>query len=329
MLVINEKDQKELLSMEEAIEAVSKALSEFSQRRAISPVRHAIPVSKSNGTSLFMPSLVEATGSLGIKFVSVFPGNKELGKKTIYGLMVLADVATGEPLAVMDASYLTVLRTGAASGLATKLLARKDAKIAAVIGTGAQSRGLIQAILAVRPVEELRLFNRSAQKALELANEIAEQYGKDRLFVRAVNSPEEAVKGADILVTATNSAAPVFPGECVDQGIHVNAVGSFRPEMQELPSLLVAKADKVVVESKEAALEESGDLLVPIREGLFSADDIFAELGEIASGDKPGREREEEITVFKSVGLAAMDVVVAKAMYDKAVSAGVGQIVSW
>ena len=329
MLILNEKDQKELLSMEEAIEAVGIALNEFSHDRAISPIRTAVPVSASNGTSLFMPSLVEAADSLGIKFVSVFPDNKAIGKKTIYGLMVLADVATGEPLAVMDASYLTVLRTGAASGLATRHLARKDAKVATVIGTGAQSRGLIQAILAVRPVEELRLFNRNAQKARDLAQTIAEQYGKDRLAVRVFDSPDEAVKGSDILVTATNSAHPVFSGETISPGIHVNAVGSFRPAMQELPSILMAKADKVVVEAKDAALEETGDLLVPIREGIFSPENIYAELGEIVNGDKPGREREEEMTVFKSVGLAAMDVVVAKAMYDKAIKAGVGQTVTW
>lgn len=203
MLVLSAEDQKRILSMPEAIDAVGVALREVSLGRSITPIRTAVPVAGAGGTSLFMPSLVESAGGLGVKFVSVFPENLKLGKKTIYGVMVLADVKTAEPLALLEASYLTVLRTGAASGLATKLLARPDAKILGVIGTGAQSRGIVSAILAVH--KEIRLYNRTPEKAAQFRTELEEELSPGTYGIRVVESSNEAVKGADIVVTATNS----------------------------------------------------------------------------------------------------------------------------
>jgi ornithine cyclodeaminase len=332
VLAISAQVQEKLVTMQEAIEGVAVALSEYSCGRTQSPVRLAIPVGQGEagqkGVSLFMPSYVEAAGSLGIKMVSVFPGNKQSGRQTIYGLLLLADPATGEPLAVLEASRLTVLRTGAAAGLATRLLARETAAELAVIGTGAQARGAVEAVLAVRPIKRIRLYNRTKEKAASFAREIAALLGPGHPELTIVDAADEAVKNADIIVTATNSAAPVFSAEALSPGVHVNAIGSFRPDMQELPGGLIAAADKVAVESREAALEETGDLLIPIRQGLFQPERIHAELGEIAAGLKPGREREGEITVFKSVGLAAMDMVIARLLYDRAVETGAGQLVS-
>lgn len=330
MLFLSSDDQRKVIKMDEAIDAVSVALSEYSGRRAITPIRTALYLEKSEGTSLFMPSFVEATNSLGVKFVSVFPKNTSRGKKTIYGLMVLADAETGEPLAVLEASYLTVIRTGAASGLASKLLAKENAKVLGVIGTGEQSRGIIQAIRAVRPIEEIRLYNRHASKAYQLSNELKESDEAEcgMLKVTVTDNADQAIREADIIVTATNSMHPVFTREAIPSGVHVNAVGSFRPDMQELPTHLIAHADKIVVESRESALEETGDFIIPEKQGLFDPTFIYAELGEIACGLKPGRERHDEMTVFKSVGLAAMDVVVAKAIYDRALVAGVGTQIS-
>jgi len=263
---------------------------------------------------------------LGVKIVSVFPENQRQGKATIHGVLILCDAATGEPLALLDAASLTILRTGAAAGLATRCLARADAAVLGVIGTGAQAKGVIEAILAVRPIREIRLYNRTAAKAEQLAGQLCKQWTDVRVVV--VERADQAAAHADVVVTATNSAAPVLSADAVSAGTHMNAIGSFRPTMQELPTELVARADKVVVESREAALAETGDLLVPIRQGLFSVSQIHAELGEIVSGNKGGREREDELTLFKSVGLAAMDVVVATRAYEKARQQGLGQRVS-
>lgn len=308
--------------MNEAIDKVAIALEEFTKGKTDTPIRAAIPIKKEQATALFMPSYVDSENSIGIKFVSVYPNNKNSGKKTIYGVMMLADAHTGEPLAFMDASYLTMLRTGAASGLATKLLARKNSKKLTVIGTGVQAEGIINAILAVRPIEEIILNNRSSEKAEDLKNRLSDFYG--HIVIKVIQNSNEAVADADIVVTATNSLNPVLSGETIKEGTHINAIGSFRPNMQELPTFLMKRANKIVVEARDAALEESGDLFIPIHEGELTYDDIYAELGEISLNRKAGREDDKEITIFKSVGLATMDVVIAKAVYDQAISLQLG-----
>lgn len=233
---------------------------------------------------------------------------------------MLSDFQTGEPLALLEGSYLTMIRTGALSGVATKHLARHNAKTLCIIGTGEQARGIAEAVFAVRDIEKVMLYNRTEEKAYAFAQYIQEKFNKPA-YVHA--NANEAVSEADIIVTTTNASTPVF-SEKLQKGVHINAVGSFRPSMQELPSHAIANANKVVVESKEAALEETGDLQVPIQEGLFKASDIHAELGQIISGEKAGRENDEEITIFKSVGLAVVDIIVAKYLYERAVERGGG-----
>lgn len=327
MLVISAEEQRQTLTMLEAIDAVAVALSEYSEGRALSPVRMSLPTSKTEGTSLFMPSLVESNGALGVKFVSVFPGNKKMGKKTIYGVMVISDVETGEPLAMLEGSYLTILRTGAVSGLATKHLSNPGSSRLCVIGTGRQASGLIDAILSVRDIRELCLYNRTQHKADELANEIRNKY-KNAPKINIFQNSDQATEGADIIVTATNSHEPVITENSIKKGMHINAVGAFKTTMQEIPSSVLTRINKVVVESRKAALEEAGDLVIPIKEGRFSPDQIYGELGEIVNQKKSGRQTKDEITLFKSVGLAAMDVVIAKKIYDRALEKGIGQYVS-
>lgn len=213
-----------------------------------------------------------------------------------------------------------MIRTGALSGVATKYLARHNAKTLCIIGTGEQAKGIAEAVFAVRAIEKVILYNRTEEKAYAFAQYIQEKFGKPAYVHTNAN---EAISEADIIVTTTNASTPVF-SEKLQKGVHINAVGSFRPSMQELPSHAIASATKVVVESKEAALEETGDLQVPIQEGLFKGSEIHAELGQIISGEKAGRENDEEITVFKSVGLAVVDIIVAKYLYEKAVERGVG-----
>ncbi|MFD3447080.1 ornithine cyclodeaminase family protein [Microbacteriaceae bacterium 4G12] len=320
MLVINAAEQESLVDIKEVIEHVATALQEFSAERTITPIRFALPFANSQNTALIMPSVAEELGALGLKVVTVAPNNPKTGKKTINGVVMLSDFQTGEPLALLEGSYLTMIRTGALSGVATKYLARQEAKNLCIIGTGEQAKGLAQAVLAVRNIEKIMLYNRTEQKADEFAEYLKGEY-KIPVYVYA--DANEAIREADIIVTATNSLSPVF-SDTVRPGVHVNAVGSFKPTMQELPSHVISFAHKVVVESREAALEETGDLQIPIQEGVFKESDIHAELGQIISGERSGRESEQEITVFKSVGLAVVDIVVAKYFYEKAVGRGVG-----
>lgn len=320
MLVINAVEQRSLVDMKEVIEYAAIALQEFSAERTITPIRYSLPFANSQNTALMMPSVAEELGVLGLKVVTVAPNNPKVGKKTINGVVMLSDFQTGEPLALLEGAYLTMIRTGALSGVATKYLARQNAKNLCIIGTGEQAKGLVQAMLAVRDIEKIMLYNRTEQKATEFAAYIKEKFN---IPVYIYADANEAVREADIVVTTTNSSTPVF-SDTLKPGAHVNAVGSFRPAMQELPTHVISSADKVVVESKEAALEETGDLQIPMQEGVFKESDIHAELGQIISGERTGRESDQEIIVFKSVGLAVVDIVVAKYFYEKAVENGMG-----
>ncbi|WP_347553190.1 ornithine cyclodeaminase family protein (plasmid) [Pseudalkalibacillus hwajinpoensis] len=315
MLILNTEEQISLVDMNEIIECAAVALKEFSAERTVTPIRAALPFHDGQNTALVMPSVAEELGGVGLKVVAVAPNNKKLGKKTINGVVMLSDFNTGEPTALLEGSYLTMIRTGALSGVATKYLSRQDSKKLCIIGTGEQAKGLVESVLAVREIEEILLYNRTEQKAQEFAEYIRKKFNKR---VRVYSDSNEAVSEADIIVTTTNSSTPVF-SKSLKQGVHVNAVGSFRPSMQELPSHIMPSADKVVVESKEAALEETGDLQVPIKEGIFKPNDIYGELGQIVSGELKGRVSDQEITVFKSVGLAVVDIIVAQYLYNKAI----------
>ncbi|HDX9670754.1 TPA: ornithine cyclodeaminase family protein [Bacillus cereus] len=320
MLVISANEQRNLVNMDEVIAYAALALKEFSAERTITPIRGSLPFANEQNTALIMPSVAEGLEAIGLKVVTVVPENKKIGKKTINGIVMLSDFQTGEPLALLEGSYLTMIRTGALSGVATKHLARHNAKTLCIIGTGEQAKGIAEAVFAVRDIEKVILYNRTEEKANAFSQFIQERFNKPA-YVHT--NADEAISEADIIVTTTNASTPVF-SEKLQKGVHVNAVGSFRPNMQELPSHAIAGANKVVVESKEAALEETGDLQVPIQEGLFEASNIHAELGQIISGERAGRENDEEITIFKSVGLAVVDIIVAKYLYERAVESGVG-----
>ncbi|RST59394.1 ornithine cyclodeaminase family protein [Siminovitchia terrae] len=324
MLIINAEDQQKLLNMSEMVEVVGESLREYSAAGTTTPVRTVLQLEKKEGNAIFMPSVAEGLKSLGMKYVSNFPGNAVLGKKSINGVVLLVDTDTGEPLALLEGSYLTVMRTGALSGVASKYLSRADSGVLAILGTGEQAIGQFKAIKAVRDITQLKLYNRTQEKAEILAEYIQSRH---EVAISTHSDSDEAIRGADIIVTATSSSKPVF-SETLEPGVHVNAIGSYTPSMQELPSHVIANAGKVVVESINSALEEAGDLLIPINEGKFHRDSIHGELGHIISGQLPGREHERETTVFKSVGLAVADVVVARYLYEKALKEQVGQKIS-
>lgn len=325
MLVINGQVQRSLVNMKEIIEQAAVALREFSASRTVTPIRGSLPFGDGQNTALVMPSVAEHLGTLGLKVVTVVPNNKKIGKKTINGVVMLFNFETGEPLALLEGSFLTMIRTGALSGVATKHLSRQDSKTLTIIGTGEQASGLLEAVLAVRDIEEIILNNRTEQKANEFAEHVTAKFNKK---VRVCSDPNDSVREADIIVTATSSSEPVF-SEPLRPGVHVNAVGSFRPTMQELPTHAISAADKVVVEAREAALEETGDLHIPIREGIFNENGIYAELGELVGGERNGRENDQEITIFKSVGIAIADIVVAKYLYEKAIKNNAGTRIKW
>lgn len=305
--------------MKEVLQCIEVALKEFSASATATPIRTILPFGTEN-SGIVMPSVAEGLSSMGLKYVTVVPSNVSIGKKAINGVVLLSDISTGEPLALLEGSYLTRLRTGALSGVATKYLARRNSKTLGIIGTGEQAKGLCEAILAVREIETIYIHNRSEEKAVEFSEFVFNKFNKEVIICQ---DPNEAVRSSDILVTASTSMQPVFT-EPLKPGVHVNGVGSFKPTMQELPTSAICAAAKVVVESKDSALEEAGDLVVPIQAGMYSSDAIHGELGQIISGTLAGRVNDQEITVFKSVGLAIADIVIAKYFYDKACKQNVG-----
>ncbi|MEJ7173759.1 ornithine cyclodeaminase family protein [Staphylococcus caprae] len=312
MRYLDEQTQAELLNMNEVIEEVGQALQAFSEGKTETPLRHVIPFNEEN-RYLVMPALSDELKIVGLKTVSFVPDNPKKGKSTITGSVILSDYETGETLAVLDGGYLTKIRTGAISGVATKYLSREDAKVLTVIGAGVQAEGLIEAVMAVRNIEEIHFSSRTKEKAEKLAKTTQQQFG---VKVKVYDEADEAMEGADVVVTATNASKPVY-SHTLHPGVHLNAVGSFKPDMQELPSESMMVANKIVVESTEAAMEETGDLKVPQDEGVLTDDMLYSELGDIVSGKKAGREDEKEVTLFKSVGLAIVDIVVAQYFYKK------------
>jgi alanine dehydrogenase len=297
--------------MAEAIEAVKQAFAQLSAGRASVPLRTQLPVPKHNGVTLFMPAYLEETNSLAVKIVSVFPDNLELGLPTIHALIVVVDATTGQPIAAVDGTYLTALRTGAASGAATDLLARLDARRVAIFGAGTQGRSQLQAVCEVRDVIKVWVYDQVRARAEQYVAEMKQQSPKIPADIEVAHSPAEAVADADVICTATTSNTPVFRDASLKPGVHINGIGCYTPQMQEVDEATVARA-KIVVDSRAACLAEAGDLIIPMNKGLISEKDIHAELGELVLGRKAGRETEEEVTFFKSVGNAVQDAAVAR-----------------
>ncbi len=318
--VLSREDVRRALPMREAVEAMKRAFAQLSQGEAVVPLRVPVPVERHHGVTLFMPGYLAADDRMAVKIVSVFNDNPAKGLPLIHALVVVVDAETGAPTAVMDGTYLTALRTGAASGAATDLLAREGARVAAIFGAGAQGRTQLEAVCAVRPIEAAWVYDVVPERAAAYAEEMAKRLG---IPVHVASTPAEAVRQADVICTATTSSTPVFDDADVRPGTHINGVGAYTPQMQEVPAETVARA-KVVIDHREASLAEAGDLIIPLQQGLIAEDHIWAELGEIVAGLKPGRTDPEEITFFKSVGVAVQDVAAAAAVLEAAKQQGLG-----
>lgn len=305
--ILSADDVRRALPMDQAVEAMKHAFAQLSGGRAEVPIRLPIDVKAHNGVTLFMPAYLADDDQMAIKIVSVYSDNPAQGLPLIHALVVVIDASTGIPRAAMDGTYLTALRTGAVSGAATDLLARPEIRTAAIFGAGAQGRTQLEAVCAVRPIEQAWVFDPDLERSLAYASEMSTRLS---LRVNVAASPAEAVQNADVVCTATTSAAPVFDDANLQPGVHINAVGAYTPHMQEIPVETVVRA-KVVVDHLESSMAEAGDLIIPIQQGRFNQDRIYAELGDIAAGRKPGRETANEITLFKSVGVAVQDVAAA------------------
>ncbi|MCS7282697.1 MAG: hypothetical protein NZ769_05025 [Anaerolineae bacterium] len=312
--LLSREDVRRALPMREAVEAMKRAFAQLSTGQAEVPLRVPLHVPRHNGLTLFMPAYLAADDQMAVKVVSVFNDNPARGLPLIHALVVVVDATTGQPAAVMDGTYLTALRTGAASGAATDLLARPDAAVVAVFGAGVQGRTQLEAVCAVRPIRKAWVYDVDRARAEAYAAEMAARLG---VPVRVAETPSEAVSGADVICTATTSSIPVFDDADVRPGTHINAVGAYTPQMREVPTETVLRA-KVVIDHRTASLAEAGDLLIPIREGRMTEAHIWAELGEIAAGLKPGRTSPDEVTLFKSVGVAVQDVAAAAAVLEAA-----------
>lgn len=321
--VLSAADVRRAITMAEAIQAVKEAYVQLSAGQAIVPLRTPVPVERREGVTLFMPAYLAESDAMGAKIVSVFPRNLAHGLPTIHAMVVVVNAETGEPKAIMDGTYLTALRTGAASGVATDLLARPDARVAAIIGAGAQARTQLEAVCTVRTVEKVWVLDANPETA---ALYVGDMRGRGQPIpgdLTIATSSAEALRGADVICTATTSRQPVFDDGDLKPGAHINGIGAYTPEMQEVPAETVARA-RVVVDSRSATLAEAGDLIIPIQKGMIAAGDIYGEIGEVAAGLIPGRQSPEEITFFKSVGVAVQDVAVAEAILRRAVELGLG-----
>jgi alanine dehydrogenase len=321
ILVVNQAEVEALLPMAECMDVMQRALRALADGDAVLPLRTVVPLRDGRSAFAAMPAYLGQPASVGIKVITVFPGNDGTHLDSHQGAVLLFEVEHGQLLAVMDASAITAIRTAAVSGVATRALARDDAADLAILGAGVQAMTHLDAMRVARPIARVRVWSRSAERARRFALRASERFGVD---VEPVGSAREAVDGAAVVCTTTSSREPVLRGEWLAAGVHVNAVGASLPTARELDSEAVRRA-RLYVDRRESALNEAGDFLIPRREGTITDDHIVGELGDLLVGRVDGRRSPTEVTLFKSLGLAVEDVAAAHHIYAKAVRAGRGR----
>lgn len=324
--ILNSAEVRQALPMAEAIAGMKEAYRQLSAGKADVPLRSRIDLPAQNGVTLFMPAYLAESGDLAVKIVSVFPENVSRSIPIIHATVLILDAETGQPVALLAGGVLTAIRTGAASGAATDLLARPEAKTVAIFGSGVQARTQLEAVCTVRRIQSVRVFSLDLAQADEFAQTMAGQ-GPIPDRVEVVDNPKAAVTGAEIICTATTSTTPVFAGVDLEPGSHINAIGAFTPQMQEVDEQTILRS-AVFVDSRSAVLEEAGDLIIPLQAGLIAENHIQAELGEVALGLKSGRTSPDQITFFKSVGVAVQDAVAGRLALQNAAVQGLGTVLS-
>jgi len=326
-ILLTEDDVRTVLTMTDTVDVVEEAFRQYALGTVQVPLRIGVKIPAHNGFHGVMQAYVGGdSDSLAVKTGSMYRENPaKHGLPGIILYVMLYDTTNGTLLALMGGNHLTAMRTAAVCGVATKYLARQDAEVLGLFGAGVEGCTQVLAIHEVRPLKKVKVFDPVPGKAASLAEEMAAATG---IEIVAVNDPKDAVANCDVVSATTSSPTPVFKGQWLDDGTHVNAIGSHAPDVQELDSDTVVRA-KVVVDSKEAVLAEAGDLMVPIKEGRISEAHVYAELGELITGAKQGRSSDSEITLFKSVGLALQDAAAAARTYQLAKEKGVGTEVAF
>jgi len=322
-LFLTRQDVEALLPMSEALAAVELAFREHALGNVIMPLRTSIRPPAHGGVNLGMPAYIGGeVDALGLKVVSVYAENPtKHNLPTVIATVLLNDPRTGALLAVMDGTWLTAMRTGAASGVATKYLARAGASVATILGAGVQARTQLLAICEARKIQRAYVYDIDAERSRAYAVEMSARLGVE---IVPTTDLRTAVEAADILAAASNAHEPIFPGEWIRPGTHINGVGSHAPKTRELDSTTIRRA-LLVVDQKMACLAEAGDVIIPIQEGVITEAHIHGELGQVLTGQVTGRTSDEQITLFKSVGLAMQDVSTAARIYALAQKQGIGQ----
>ena len=319
ILVLNHGDVERLLPMAACIELMAEALARLARGQAHQPLRMVVRPPGAAGVVALMPAYRGgAAPAFGLKSIGVFPGNVERGLDSHQGAVMLFDGATGELRALMNASAVTAIRTAAVSAVATRALAREDAGDVAILGSSVQARSHLAAMALVRPLRRIRVASRRLERARAFADDMG-----GRFAVEVMATAEEAVRGADLVVTATSAAEPVIRREWIAPGTHLNVVGASLPDRREVDGATMAAA-RVFVDRRESAENEAGDYLMAVREGAIPPDHIRAEVGDVLIGTAPGRTGQDEITLFKSLGLAVEDLWSAAYVYERASETGAG-----
>lgn len=318
-LILNRKDVMSVLDMKDCIDTVEKAFAELSNGTAVLPLR--IGITPPDGLALYMPAYLKEMKALACKVVTVYKNNpSKHNMPTTIGKVLLQDPETGDVICIMDGGYLTAVRTGAASGVATKYLANdKTNLVAGIYGAGVQAKMQLWAVSVVRKLSKALVYDVSEEAAGKFAEEMSQKLG---IPVEKVSN-SDAILEADIICAATSSNTPLFDGKKIKAGTHINGIGSHTPNARELDTEII-KRSKFIGDSKEACFKEAGDILIPIAEGAITESHFYAELGELITGKKQGRFNESEITIFKSNGLAIQDTATAMLVYKKAIEAGIG-----
>jgi ornithine cyclodeaminase/alanine dehydrogenase len=320
MLILSEKEVQSLIDLDELTAALEQAHIQYSTGKAVMPVRLVVPLPQIQGRITSMPGYLTENKALGMKVVTYFQNNLRHNLPAILATIMLFSADTGKMIAVMDGSYITAMRTACASAMATKALANAETPVLGILGAGVQARTHIQALCRVRKLNRIRLYSPSGTSALSVKRDLESAVG---LPIEAARSAEEAVRDADLIVTATTAKEPILKSDWLKPGAHINAVGSHRPDLREIDGATLARS-KVIVDSREAIMAECGDILLALKEKSISENHIHAEIGEVLAGTRPGRSSANEITLYKSVGIAIQDVAAAHLVYRKALDRRIG-----
>jgi alanine dehydrogenase len=320
MLVLSEKQVQSLIEIEELIAALSQAHIQYSTGKAVMPVRLVVPLPEIQGRITSMPGYLNEDKALGMKVVTYFQNNPQQNLPAILATIMLFSAATGKMIAAMDGAYITAIRTACASAMATNALANLETPTLGILGAGVQARAHIQALARVRRINQIKIYSPSVASAANVKQDMEKQAG---VTIEIAKSMEEVVRASDLLVTVTTAKEPIVKPEWLKPGVHINAVGSHRPDLREIDGATLARA-KVVVDSRAAIMAECGDILLALKENSVGDDVIHGEIGEVLAGTKLGRSSVNEITLYKSVGIAIQDVATANLVYRKALERNVG-----